>query len=386
MLNKKSRFEIILVLLLSIFVLKGECGEVTQQKLLPLPFSQFENLYFEESRALFLARGGLVSRPPFLLSSQRGYDFSVVPRVQEEMTFPGTTLLLFEPKGLEGFIRHYFHFLEHLVGFWSFYGDQHFLDVTNIVIAGEGSGQLSFDKIRGPNDLNVHIVKALFPNAKMLSWNDFRAQCKGKTLRFERAVTSDRDFRLISPECTSINKLLGAARLELSQEALERFSEKVHSYAKTPPRKNDGKIHVTYVSRGSPRRLDFFARRRLISILRGMPQVSLQVVDLDTLSYKEQVNLIGQTDVLIGVHGNGLSHVLYLPKGACLIELFPKNICFLDYRLFANARGVDYYGFVEERGFVSDEEAYSHYRGGNPNYEIKLLDYKTIYEIIQLRR
>lgn len=45
-------------------------------------------------------------------------------------------------------------------------------------------------------------------------------------------------------------------------------------------------------------------------------------VDFASLSFTEQVKLIRETNILIGMHGAGLSHLLFLPKEAFVIEFF----------------------------------------------------------------
>ena len=46
----------------------------------------------------------------------------------------------------------------------------------------------------------------------------------------------------------------------------------------------------------------------------------VQVVDFVDLSFREQLLLVRRTDLLVGVHGAGLTHALFLPPGAHLIE------------------------------------------------------------------
>lgn len=47
-------------------------------------------------------------------------------------------------------------------------------------------------------------------------------------------------------------------------------------------------------------------------------------VQLEKLSMVDQLELIAKTDILIGMHGAGLSHILYLPDSSGVIELFPN--------------------------------------------------------------
>ncbi|KAH3831156.1 hypothetical protein DPMN_104418 [Dreissena polymorpha] len=46
-------------------------------------------------------------------------------------------------------------------------------------------------------------------------------------------------------------------------------------------------------------------------------------VQLDLLDMTDQLIMVSQTDILIGMHGAGLSHTLFLPQHAGLIELYP---------------------------------------------------------------
>ena len=79
-------------------------------------------------------------------------------------------------------------------------------------------------------------------------------------------------------------------------------------------------------------------------------------VQLDLLSFTDQLRVIGQADVLIGMHGAGLSHVLFMPNHGALIELEPKNAKenthFADMALW--------------RGLL-----YRRWRNGNSSFEVR---------------
>ena len=45
---------------------------------------------------------------------------------------------------------------------------------------------------------------------------------------------------------------------------------------------------------------------------------------MDKYAMKMQLQFISDTDILIGMHGAGLTHTLFLPPRAGLIELYPK--------------------------------------------------------------
>jgi glycoprotein 2-beta-D-xylosyltransferase len=49
----------------------------------------------------------------------------------------------------------------------------------------------------------------------------------------------------------------------------------------------------------------------------------LEGMQLDALAMKQQLSIIARTDVLMGMHGAGLSHTLFLPPHAGLLEFYP---------------------------------------------------------------
>lgn len=50
----------------------------------------------------------------------------------------------------------------------------------------------------------------------------------------------------------------------------------------------------------------------------------VQGVQLETLSMAEQLELVAHSDVLLGMHGAGLMHAVFLPRHGGLVELFPS--------------------------------------------------------------
>ena len=62
----------------------------------------------------------------------------------------------------------------------------------------------------------------------------------------------------------------------------------------------------------------------LIALRDALPQDDVDGMLLETFSMKQQLEIISQTDILIGMHGAGLSHILFLPNTSGVIELLPK--------------------------------------------------------------
>lgn len=350
----------------------------TFQKELPLPFFYFENLYFKTNSHAFLGVNNLSHQKMAIDSGRnRGYLFANVRKpLKYANHIKGTTLFLFEINEMKASSKHFFHILEHLLGIWSYYADEHFQDVRLIVLASNGESRDRFTW-EGTNEMNEHLLKALFPNAEVRPWWAFIKKSQNKTLCFERAITSDRALTLYSSECTQMNKMLGVARHTLSKDALEHLAHRVHIYAKTEIRKAD-RLRVTYVKRSPPRALDPSVEEELFSSIKMLSYVSLRVEDFAKISFSEQIDIIANTDVLIGVHGNGLSHILFLPPNAKVIEIFPPGAHTVDYRLFADARGLDYTGIISDKGIIEKEDSYRLGLFGKINDGIHKLDINLI--------
>ena len=62
----------------------------------------------------------------------------------------------------------------------------------------------------------------------------------------------------------------------------------------------------------------------LLAALNAVPGVRVQRLDFALLEVEEQIAAVAVSDVLIGMHGAALTHVLYLPPHAGVLELWPK--------------------------------------------------------------
>jgi hypothetical protein len=362
---------------------------------LPPPVSYVENLYFLYP-SHFIAFGDEV-QPDKIMAPIPERPFSLVKilpgqkRISQKLMhtmnspahlFDGTTLILMESHG--NYFFHFFHLLEHLVGVWAFYGYEHAPDIKRIIFAG--ATLQNHYSWQGPNQINQHVLSALFPQAEVLTWDRFVRQCGHDLACFERAVVSDRGITALYPECSKINKHLGAALPHIDPKNLQSFADSVHAYAQTKQEEHSAQLRITYVKRSPPRCLSERLDREFIAKISALPHVRLQVVDFARISFQEQINIVGNTDVLIGVHGNGLSHTLFLPSTACVIEIFPPNNHHLDYHVFADARGIDYFGILyKEREFIERTRAYSIGAFGNPSKAIVELDIDLILSAIRSR-
>lgn len=54
------------------------------------------------------------------------------------------------------------------------------------------------------------------------------------------------------------------------------------------------------------------------------PQWDISGVQLDTFDLKSQLNMISKTDILVGMHGAGLTQAFFLPNHSALLEIVPN--------------------------------------------------------------
>jgi len=66
---------------------------------------------------------------------------------------------------------------------------------------------------------------------------------------------------------------------------------------------------------------------KLIQYIRqNMPEIEARGVQIDVLPMRDQLQLVVNAGILVGVIGAGLTHALFLPRGAALLELAPNSM------------------------------------------------------------
>lgn len=53
--------------------------------------------------------------------------------------------------------------------------------------------------------------------------------------------------------------------------------------------------------------------------------VSHIAVDLGTLPLREQIKVMQTTHIYVGMHGAGMTNLVYLPEDSVVVEMFPKG-------------------------------------------------------------
>ncbi|KAL3836292.1 hypothetical protein ACJMK2_021729 [Sinanodonta woodiana] len=64
----------------------------------------------------------------------------------------------------------------------------------------------------------------------------------------------------------------------------------------------------------------------IVSAIKSViPNVYIRAPLLEVYPMGEQLSIISSTDILVGMHGAGMSHTMYLPRHAGVLEMFPKD-------------------------------------------------------------
>lgn len=330
----------------------------------------FHNSNKDPSRTLPKADRAFYSHPAdtFL---QKSYVKNVVP-------ISGLSLFLFERGVTKHFETHYYHILEHLLGAWCFYLEDKTHAVKNILIASDGKSLMK--NFKGPNQINFQLLRALFPNAKISTLRSCYPLNRFNLLHFEKALLSDRHLTDFHPRHCPKEVHLASDLDTIRPSQIESFAKTLRQ-GLSIRQESSKKLRVTFVLRDPPRRLNPQLRNRFFTFLRSLKGVDFKAVDFAKMSYREQIKTATNTDILIGVHGNGLSHLIALPKHAMLIEIFPSTGQTFHYSHLAEAKQITYFR-IQNGAILSESEALEKGLNGNLSHEVDVLDFQLIKDLI----
>ncbi|TFK40715.1 hypothetical protein BDQ12DRAFT_627360 [Crucibulum laeve] len=269
------------------------------------------------------------------------------------------------------FITHYYHWSAELwFGFWRVYSS---LDPS---ITAEGNTTLPpakhlwFPRIdafhwRDYADMNQWVVRSSFPGVTMEFIDDWRDRAEmGRTFVFDRVVVADRSSAMLAFNYARYQRTAAAAfPLPGSIHWWQPIRNNVIALAGLDPEVGGGTSStpvITYISRQD------WGRRMLLPQdhdrlvkelykLRDDYGYEVNVVTAENMSRVEQIELAARTTIMMGVHGNGLTSLIWMkpnPRSTVMEFFYPGGFAH-DYEYTTRALGMVHYGFWNSEFFTS---------------------------------
>lgn len=142
-----------------------------------------------------------------------------------------------------------------------------------------------------------------------------------------------------------------------------------------------GTIRVTLLSRSTTHR-QILNQDQLVKALRSKgKEFEVRKVDFNwNVSFLEQLQIIHNTDILVGIHGAGLTHLLFLPDWAAVFEIYncEDDGCYRD---LARLRGVKYFTWEKLNKLKPQDEGHHPTEGAHAkftNYEFDAQEFVRI--------
>ena len=111
-------------------------------------------------------------------------------------------------------------------------------------------------------------------------------------------------------------------------------------------------ITITWISRNASLKGNraFVNEDKVISELSEAfgDRVIIRKVVLEEMTIKQQMFCARTSDILFGMHGAGLTHILFLPKHAVVLEVIPKEMQFFLYKRVSSLNGLTHYEWIND--------------------------------------
>jgi hypothetical protein len=274
----------------------------------------------------------------------------------------GLTLVIRDPI----YINHYFHFLEIFIGLFSFHQEYlGELGVERIIF-----GRQNWNNAQ-QNNVQEQLIRAVYGGIDVFGTEIFQYGMP----RFKNVLCIDRALAV-----TGINKFLEPLLPE-ARRWMPEFRRRVYAATRTTEKAavhDPRQLRCAYIPRRPPRTLGEEDRTRLLSMLKDRFADVIEV-DFGRLSWRQQVLQAAQIDLLVGVHGNGLSNLLWLPRHGTAIEIFPPDFHAFDYQVMAEIAGLSYFGMEGvSQGYVYTEGSRAGAAYGEQNQPVKHLPIEAL--------
>lgn len=281
--------------------------------------------------------------------------------------------LSFNDIGRENLMYHYYHFIEYILSVFYIIQTQHIKNEEVEIVLFPNNDDDIFNG--NHQDHKYLILKALFPNLKAIHLNNTELQNSNIKTLYE---IKRHDFSAV--KTSKMNEQLFS---KISQPVINIQVEKILNYFNIiEEKKHDNTFQLTYVARKNTLRI--FSdedERQLIKTISNINDVSYKKVYFEELSFKDQIRIAYNTDIMIGIHGNGLTHSLFMKPHKTLIEIFPEGFFAYDYMSIAAIKQDKYYSMYNDRLLTLHE--YEQYKC-DQNKRVKFATSDRLKKLIEI--
>ncbi|XP_054283091.1 EGF domain-specific O-linked N-acetylglucosamine transferase [Macrosteles quadrilineatus] len=142
-------------------------------------------------------------------------------------------------------------------------------------------------------------------------------------------------------------------------------------------------VKITLLSRESAYR-NILNEQELLSALQANPDYQVQrVVYNRHMDFQQQLELTRNSDIFVGIHGAGLTHLLFLPDWAVVFELYncEDESCYLD---LARLRGVKYITWENKEKLWQEDEGHHPDGGAHAKFTNYKFDVDEFLRLVSL--
>jgi len=127
-------------------------------------------------------------------------------------------------------------------------------------------------------------------------------------------------------------------------DLVRTFSDRVLGFydIDSEPRRDDSNLTLTYIERSDKRRL-LDKEKYLKKLEATYPDIDIKIVDFAKLPLAEQLKTAQHTDILVGVHGAGLTNGMFLQPGSAMVEILPPTLNHKGFRNLAKLCSHQYF-------------------------------------------
>lgn len=163
---------------------------------------------------------------------------------------------------------------------------------------------------------------------------------------------------------------------------IRAFSQHVLHRLKIPqqgPLRN--KIRITLLSRKSGYR-NILNEEELVNGLKTIQDYEVTLVQYNwKLSFLEQLKMTYNSDIFIGMHGAGLTHLLFQPDWAVIFELYncEDQWCYKD---LARLRGIHYITWEKQEKLIQEDEGHHPTLGAHAKFTNYSFDLREFLRLV----